>query len=239
MKNLKNFLNQTGEVIRSTNQCFLPLLRSNPWLLLVLWVGCELLRQYFAVIGRLSEGHESLVIVAAFGDFTTSLVLYVALSLWAPLRVMEWDRKIPPQSFWAFTQRHVWPLTIESFRAMAVTLLWTLALIFPGLFKYTRLAFVPYVVVADDKYERGERDALEYSNALVKGITLPLFLILLLVLSLDLVQAKFRGEFPIGQEPLMALAIATPFFLVNVYANILLFRIYQLRTKVLTARSSI
>lgn len=87
--------------------------------------------------------------------------------------------------------RHVFlriPLIcIESIRAIASVLRWSLLFLLPGLFKQLRYYFVPYVVLFHPGYDRGEVDALKSSNSTLKGATfwfLFIFLGDLLVLAL-------------------------------------------------------
>lgn len=54
----------------------------------------------------------------------------------------------------------------ESLRALGSILLWTLALILPGLFRYVQLIFVPLIVFFDQEYEAGNVDALQRSTQL-------------------------------------------------------------------------
>lgn len=218
-----------SQMFKDANSLFPPLVKRSLWLLLILFIGVEFLHHYFLLVTQLTKDIQSMNIYGLLGQLFTSLLEFVTLTMLIPLRVMELDNAQSPGSFWAFTQKHIGPLTIESMRALAMTILWSLLFIVPGVIKYIRYFFVPYVVVADPLYQKGERDALEYSNQLVKGITFALFVFLVLLLGVDITRNSLREQYPLLTNPIPAFAFAALFFAMNVYANILLFRLYQLR----------
>ncbi|MCB0350387.1 MAG: hypothetical protein KDD38_04330 [Bdellovibrionales bacterium] len=217
------------KLFKDSNSLFMPVVKNSLLVLAVTFVGCEFLQHYYLQIIELTRSTESSNIFAVLSQALTSLLEFVVLTLLVPLRVMELERKAPPGNFWDFSQKHVMPLTIESIRALAITLLWTLLLIVPGIFKYIRFFFVPYVVIADPEYSLGKRDALEYSNQLVKGIGFGLFIFILGLFGLDVLRSSAREAFPLFSNPIPAVATSLLFFMLNIYTNVLLFRLYQLR----------
>jgi hypothetical protein len=58
---------------------------------------------------------------------------------------------------------------IESLRAWGKVITWSLLFVIPGLIKWLRLSFVPFIVLESPAYQRGELDALETSARLSKG----------------------------------------------------------------------
>jgi len=86
-------------------------------------------------------------------------------------------------------------------------------------------------VVADPNYESGQVDALEASSKLVKGYTFQLFVVILALTVAELWRGTMREQYPLMQSPLFALLIGFGFFIFNIFSNILLFRVYQLRLK--------
>ena len=58
---------------------------------------------------------------------------------------------------------------IESVRAIACVIRWTPLAVFPGIYQYVKLTFVPFVVVFDADYSMGTADALERAGKIVKG----------------------------------------------------------------------
>lgn len=214
------------------------IIKSDFWMLLALFIGVELMHHYFLLVLGLTRQTQSMNFLAIMGTLTVSLTEFVTLTMLIPLRVMEGDRGAPKGNFIAFLKKHIGPLASESLRAIAVTLLWTMALILPGIFKYIRYFFVPYVVIADPAYERGERDALKYSDQLVKGSTWILFLVIIVLFGLDTTRSTTREALaPSADSPLsflIAALAAALFFVIAIYTNILLFRYYQLRVKALS-----
>ncbi len=67
---------------------------------------------------------------------------------------------------------------IENLRSWGKILLGFIFLILPGGILFFRYMLVPFVVVFDPEYDRGNVDALERSRALVSALTLPQWLIL-------------------------------------------------------------
>jgi uncharacterized membrane protein len=221
-------------LIKDTYRLLKLIIPKNLPLLLFVFVGIEITQHYFLSIETASRASQNEIstLIAAIGQGLTSLLEFVFLTMFVPLRVMEIEAGTSsPDSFSSFTKKHLGALTLEGLRSLAVILLWSLLLILPGVFKYLRLLFVPYVVVADPEYMAGRRDALEYSNALVKGKTLQIFFLLVLFLGIEVVRESARENFPLMQQPLFAIGLGAFFFAVSLFTNILLFRIYQLRVK--------
>lgn len=224
--------------LKDSYKLFTPFIKNNIVLLGILFLGCEVMQHYFLIVMQATKEVQSFNFVAIMGQMTTSLLEFVVLTILVPLRIIEAQSltKFNQESFISFSQRHMMALTTESLRSLAVVLMWSLLLIIPGLFKYLRYSFVPYVVVADAEYQNGKRDALEYSNALVKGYTLQIFVIFAILLAQESARGWARENFSIVHWPIEALIIGVIFFMMNVFANILLFRIYQLRVAVLELR---
>lgn len=220
-------------ILKNSLGLFKPVVKNSILVLSISFIGGEFLQHYYTQILALTKAAGSINIFAVVNQALVSLLEFVILTMLVPLRVMEHqsNKNEPPASFWAFAKKHTPALTLESIRALAVTLLWSLLLILPGVFKYVRLFFVPYVVVADPEYQSGNRDALEYSNKLIKGIGLPLFLLILALFGIDLLRSSVRESFPLFTNPIPAGGLALGFFIFNIYINILLFRLYQERVK--------
>jgi uncharacterized membrane protein len=138
---------------------------------------------------------------------------------------------VPPSSFWAFSEKHVMPLTIESIRMLAMTILWGLALVIPGVIKYVNYSFVQYVVIADPEYAAGKVDALKESERLMKGISWSFFIYLVAQNALDYWQSSIREGFSLYTSSGLAFASAIIFFAANYYINVALFVLYQMRVE--------
>jgi hypothetical protein len=59
-------------------------------------------------------------------------------------------------------------VSIEILRSWGKTLLWSLLLILPGLWKYIQYTLIPFVVTLSPSYAAGDRDALAYSAMVVR-----------------------------------------------------------------------
>lgn len=80
----------------------------------------------------------------------------------------------------------------ESLRSWGSVLLWSLAFVLPGFFRYCQLVFVNFVVMLNPNYEKGEVDALQASKKVFskkwKSVVFYLFL--------------FGAMIPVGLLPL-------------------------------------
>lgn len=74
----------------------------------------------------------------------------------------------PQIGFSDFTKAKVPTLVAETLRAYTWILLYSLLFLLPGIYKWTRYYFVPYVVFFDPDYDFETQDALEISSAITK-----------------------------------------------------------------------
>ena len=78
-----------------------------------------------------------------------------------------------------------------------------------------------------------------WSGSGSEGSSTGLALIFIMVLfGLDAVRSTVREAFPLLTNPLPAIAFGLIFFVANIYTNILLFQIYQLRVSGLAAKGA-
>jgi len=205
------------------------LLRRSPLLFGGLFLFTELSQQFYINLSHAAQiqGTDTVKLMVALGQLLVSLIEFLVLAMLVPQRIMEMDLNLPATPFMDFFKKHIGPLTIEGIRALAVCLMWTLLLILPGIYKYIRLFFVPYVVIADPAYQTGQRDALAYSNDIVAGNTLMVFVMTLLLTALDYARGFSREFFPLDQNPLLALIFSISFYFATLYVNVLVFRYYQ------------
>lgn len=123
----------------------------------------------FALDSLRESGREDLALIAFFAVAQLIFSLaWGAIWLVAVVRAEQQARNpqmIQVHSIW----RDFNTLMIEEVRILAAVL-WRLPLlVIPSLTEYVRLTFVPYIVVLDPEYRRGQRDALAASRALSRG----------------------------------------------------------------------
>ncbi len=166
-------------------------------------------------------------LMAAVFDLLISFFLFVLV----PANVPE---GATPASLGPLLKKHGTDLFFESLRVIAQIVFFSLALLIPGLIKYLRLSFVPFIVVHDAAYQMGERDALAYSESLVKGITWPWALLNLAMVGVQLAITQleaYGGETfsttAVGWRLMMSL-LNLGFYL---YTTVLAFVIYQERSR--------
>lgn len=95
---------------------------------------------------------------------------------------------------------------IESLRAWGKSLAWGFLLILPGIVKWLRYSFVPFVVLLDEEYRQGKKDALEKSEDLAHKRFFAIFaLFFIFALLIPFIMAGFDEYKTILKTPLSAL----------------------------------
>lgn len=135
-------------------------------------------------------------IISGFGLMTADLTISFILMLLIPLRIHDHiNNRAHNTSLWHTLKRTAVPLTAEGLKALARILLWSLLFLIPGMVKQIRYSMIPYIVMFHPRYEKGEVNALELSEQIVKGLTLPLLLISLTELALSVAISWLPDEF--------------------------------------------
>jgi hypothetical protein len=155
-------------------RCFTPVLRRFwPWFitLAIISIGVE---EYSYQFQRAIEGLDSPPMLLVAGVLFASLfwevssgALVILLASLGTRDVLHQQKSSPTR----LMTTTMMPLTIETLRSLGWALLWSFALLIPGLIRYIQYSFVPYIVLFDPRYENGELDALEHSRYLIRGHT--------------------------------------------------------------------
>lgn len=111
------------------------------------------------------DGAQQAVYFFGFLSIISSLIFPVLLTLIALFAVSAVQSHNSLESFF---KRYTNQVYIETLRAWGKTLLWSLLLILPGLWKYIEYIFVPFVVVESTPYQEGHEDALKASSHIVR-----------------------------------------------------------------------
>jgi hypothetical protein len=172
-------------------------------------------------------------IVTMVGEAALGWVLGYYVYLLAPRRALEKQRGRALPSTANLLSHHGKDLLSELLLVAASVLLWSLLGILPGIFKALRWGFVPYVVLTDERYFRGELNAKAESNSLIQGITWPILFIWLgyAALSLCVGLPKSAGDdwapAVLGFAWRFGLSLASLYVLL--YSVFLDFSLYRLR----------
>lgn len=119
---------------------------------------------------------------------------------------------------------------IEQMRSWGKAMLWSFLLIIPGIVKFVQYLFVPFVVVFDPSYQKGEVDALKRSQQLARGSFIRLFLLFLVfTLVVPGTMTAFDEWKLIWATPASALLICFLEMLLNLCFIQILWRIYNRR----------
>lgn len=115
---------------------------------------------------RNPDGAQGLVYWYGFFSLLSSVVFPVILMSFAlfafkPLHDFS-------NTLGAFIQKYLNQMFIETLRTWGKTLLWSLFLILPGIWKYLELSLVPLVVTFSKNYDEGHVDALKLSSQIFR-----------------------------------------------------------------------
>lgn len=194
------------------SDCFWCVRKVWPWLLLFGGVALAL-EEWVLQVSTLGEGMREpetwmlvLVVVTSLVWSVAGnalLVLIVARELW----IRTTGQTLPPFNAWV--SLHFKHLLLESVRVVSWVGIWSFAFLIPGLIQYLRWIFVPYVVLLDDRYHRGELDALKRSEHLARGRWGKLFLFMVgfLIVSVSLQGLGQSFHWSVFQTPLQSVAL--------------------------------
>lgn len=151
-------------------------------------------------------------------------VLLVAFCLYGLNNLVVWKETLED-----FLKKFLNQMYIETMRAWGKTLLWSLVLILPGLWKYTEYILVPFVVTSSPRYDQGKEDALEMSAYVVKHnlgkISLVLFFFHLFI---PMIIATFFDSYRlIWKTPIASLALSALDTYLLLVSTHLLFNIFK------------
>lgn len=137
--------------------------------------------------------------------------------------------RFPHESAWHFFGRSLEQLYIETMRVWGSCLRWGLLFLIPGFIRLLQLVLVPFVVMADAAYDRGDADALKTSSRYFRrrpfkilGVVLLFHLALPLVLTDALDPWRTYWRTPLG-----ALACNLLDLMLAIVSTRLLFAIFE------------
>ncbi|HEY1079190.1 MAG TPA: hypothetical protein VGE46_03800 [Bdellovibrio sp.] len=132
-----------------------------------------------------------------------------------------------------FLGKHLNQVFIETLRSWGKSLLWSLLLILPGIWKYIQYSLVPFVVTSSQQYDEGREDALKKSATIVRRHWVSILFVLVffhLILPL-VVTTLFDAYRLVWKTPLQSLALSgldTYLFIISTH---ILFNIFRSEVK--------
>lgn len=164
----------------------------------------------------------------------TEVTVSFLLLLLIPKRLWELRHERPLPSLWAVSSKYSKDLAAELMRVTAGVVVGVVMFVVPGIARAIRWTFVPHIVLLDDQYEAGKRNALTYSAELTKGIGWWLFAlwVLFTIIDLGLYNLEIFGEsFLPGSWPTwpFAAAVSVISFAFMIYSHLLYFALYVIR----------
>lgn len=198
--------------------------------LLGIMIGCEAILQLLKLMqGSAPSEIAAQTIGFALLELSVTMIEGFLVTILVYRRLYEWQNSVSATDFLTTLKTYFTPLVNESLRAIGVTLLWSLFLIIPGIYKYFRLLFVMNVVLLDPYYLEGKVDALEESHRMTQGLWLALLIISILFSGLTYwleISAQKIGIF--GNFPLWSV-FSLASMLVILYLNIVFYEIYVVK----------
>ncbi len=173
------------------------------------------------------SGVQSQVISFGFLSILSSIlfpVLLLSITLFALNGIHASGNSL--RIFWA---QHLNQLYIETLRAWGKTLLWSLVLVLPGLWKYLEYSMVPFVVTSSSRYGEGRLDALKGSAAVVRRhwFKVPFILVIFHLFIPGMITAFFDAYRLVWKTPVQSLllnALDTYLLLISTH---ILFNIFR------------
>jgi hypothetical protein len=132
----------------------------------------------------------------------------------------------------SFIGHHMNSLSIETLRSWGKTLMWSLVLVLPGIWKFIEYTMLPFVVTLSAPYLRGEEDALQASARVVRR-HLPKVCAVLLVFHLVLpgVLTVFFDDYRlVWHTPVAALALTLVDVVLFIVSTQLLLSLFEKET---------
>jgi hypothetical protein len=174
--------------------------------------------------------HEYLRLIGQLGEASVDLCASVLALFLGPITTIDAEQKRPWSSIWKHSNEHLYGLTVESLRAMTQILLWAILLILPGVYRSLCLSFFPFVVMFDERYSKGEIDALKTARENIRGVLWAVVLIGVVSLVLDLTIKASLGMAPPGlPEYLARFAISLLTLVLSIYTLLASFHLYRLQ----------
>lgn len=154
-----------------------------------------------------------------------SLVWGVIYPLMGLLLILSTLQPLPFLTFW---RRSFPQALIELMRAWGKSMLWSFLLILPGIVRFVRYLFVPFIVCLDPEYQSGDREALLRSRELSKGRLGKLFgLFLLSSVFIPGLMTAFDEWKIFSMHPLSASFLCFMEMILNLCFSLWLWKIYQ------------
>lgn len=129
----------------------------------------------------------------------------------------------------SFLKQYLNQLYIEIVRSWGRSLLYGLLFVLPGLWKFVKLSYVPYVVVASKTYDEGEVDALKASESIFsrkRFVTLLVFFVGYMFIPLFMT-ALFDGYRSIFETPMASLVLNSIDTYLLILVHFILFTIFK------------
>lgn len=163
--------------LRKSSEAWWPLIKQY-WVhltLILIFVHTHTL--IFQFLSKSAPMSDTVRLLAQAGSTLVGSLKTFFLLILIPFGIQAIEKQ-KPLPYMALIKKYAMDLTLESLRMFAFLILWFFALILPSLYKQTQWYFMPFLVMLSRSYEENGADPLKLSASLVTGMTLPLFLLI-------------------------------------------------------------
>lgn len=174
-------------------------------------------------------------ILTAFASIITEVIVSSVLMAMIGWHITQTQHKIPithnPQGWLPLLLSKLKNLIAESIRVLMKILLFSLLLIIPGIYKAIRLSLVPYIVLFNSAYQKGEVDALKHSHQLTRKIfpvvlTVWLVSVVISIFSDLVLHSGYAASSQLTQFSFLSLTVLLT-FVFSLYSYGVFFALYQ------------
>lgn len=222
-----------GNSVKTTLKIFPQVLRK-AWLeIAITFFLTEAFYQHFLLQSQKISHLPQAQMMTELGLLTLSFNFGLVMLFLLPMRANEVMNNLPRQGFWDFCHKHGLSLIIEGFKVFAYTLLWLLLFVIPGIYKYVRYFFVPFIVMFDKEYHSNPSniDALKKSEKLIAGMTFSLFILLGLKAVIDYYLDIFKRSLTIFDNLWNWLIFSPILLFFSLFSSTFMYVIFALRFK--------
>jgi len=215
------------------------LIKSNWLVLFGIVMLVQVQSQFFLYFSQAFKFDQAVSLICQLGLSFSSLVESIFLIMLVPLRIMEMESQSPPRKFMEFFEALIGPLTVEGLRMTAMTLLWSILFVIPGLYFSVRWYFLPFVVMFNPDYAKGEVDCLKRSYDLTKNIFFILVLVILVDAGISYGIESFAMSFNESLQPLTFFLSGILTTGVSILTYSIYYWIYKQRVDVLVSSAEV
>ena len=194
------------------------------------WLGSYLLTQTMNQMATLAP-NQGPNIILILSVVLVELIVSYFIYLFAPLRFKQLLQSSALTPLGQINKMHAKDLISEQLRVASGIVIGLVLGIVPGIVRMLKWAFVPFIVTTHPDYQKGEVDALKYSEQLTLGLVVSIAIFWTVLTLFDLLfyyleQSNFLGDADLSIWAWQGV-VSLISFVVQLYAVLLTFVLYE------------